>query len=64
MLLRSISWLFLYARNPSFRSDVFPIIRDNCLACHSDQTKMGQLVMESYDGLMLGGKRRTRDYRR
>ncbi len=41
---------------PSFRSDVFPIIRDNCLACHSDQTKMGQLVMESYDGLMLGGK--------
>ena len=41
---------------PSFRTDVFPIFRDNCLACHSAQTKMGQLVMESYDGLMLGGK--------
>ena len=42
---------------PSFRTDVFPILRDNCLACHSAQTKMGELVMESYDGLMRGGKK-------
>ncbi|MDA1315237.1 MAG: hypothetical protein O2968_18040 [Acidobacteria bacterium] len=45
----------LSAADPSFRTDVFPIFRDNCLACHSAQTKMGQLVMEDYDGLMQGG---------
>jgi len=42
---------------PSFRTEVFPILRDNCLACHSAQTKMGELVIESYDGLMKGGKK-------
>jgi len=46
----------LSAAEPSFRADVFPILRDNCLACHSAQTKMGELVMEDYDGLMVGGK--------
>ncbi len=46
----------LSAAGPSFRTDVFPIFRDNCLACHSAQTKMGQLVVEDYDGLMKGGK--------
>ena len=46
----------LCAAEPSFKNDVFPILRDNCLACHSAQAKMGQLVMEDYDGLMLGGK--------
>jgi len=42
---------------PSSRTDVFPILRDNCLACHSAQTKMGEFVIESYDGLMKGGKK-------
>ena len=46
----------LCAAEPSFKNDVFPILRDNCLACHSAQAKMGELVMEDYDGLMLGGK--------
>jgi WD40 repeat protein len=46
----------LSGADPSFRRDVFPLFRDNCLACHSAQTKMGQLVMEDYDGLMKGGK--------
>ncbi len=46
----------LSAADPSFRTDVFPIFRDNCLACHSAQTKMGELVMEDYDGLMRGGQ--------
>ena len=46
----------LTAAEPSFKNDVFPILRDNCLACHSAQAKMGQLVMEDYDGLMTGGK--------
>ncbi|MEZ5391842.1 MAG: c-type cytochrome domain-containing protein [Bryobacterales bacterium] len=49
--------LCLNAAGPSFRSDVFPILRDNCLACHSAQTKMGGLVMEDYAGLVHGGKR-------
>ena len=46
----------LAAADPSFKNDVFPILRDNCLACHSAQAKMGQFVMEDYDGLMMGGK--------
>ena len=46
------AWLFgvvllagglLRAAEPSFRSDVFPIFRDNCLACHSAQVKMGEV---------------------
>lgn len=43
------------AQAPSFASDVFPILRDNCLACHSAQTKMGGLVMEDFQGLSKGG---------
>jgi WD40 repeat protein len=45
----------LNAQGPAFASDVFPILRDNCLACHSAQTKMGGLVMEDYAGLSRGG---------
>ena len=45
----------LAAADPSFKDDVFSILRDNCLACHSAQAKMGELVMEDYDGLMAGG---------
>lgn len=41
---------------PSYNRDVFPILRDNCMACHSSAAKMGGLVMESYDLLMKGGK--------
>jgi len=40
---------------PSFDSQVAPILQKNCLACHSSASKMGGLVMESYDGLMKGG---------
>ncbi len=46
----------LQGAGPSFRSDVFPIFRDNCLACHSAQVKMGEFVIESYEDLMRGGK--------
>lgn len=58
-------WLFgvvllagglLRAAEPSFRGDVFPIFRDNCLACHSAQVKMGEFVIESYEDLMQGGR--------
>ena len=40
---------------PSFNSDIAPILQKNCLACHSSATKMGGLVMESYDALIKGG---------
>ena len=44
------------SQSPSYNRDVFPILRDNCMACHSSAVKMGGLVMESYDMLMKGGK--------
>src|SRR5271163_2257600 len=40
---------------PSFNSDVAPILQKNCFACHTSTTKMGDLVMESYNSLMKGG---------
>jgi len=40
---------------PNFTSQVAPILQKNCLACHSSASKMGGLVMESYDALMKGG---------
>jgi WD40 repeat protein len=40
---------------PTFDSQVAPILQKNCLACHSSASKMGGLVMESYDALMKGG---------
>ena len=43
-------------QTPSYNRDVFPILRDNCLACHSSAAKMGGLVMESYEMLLKGGK--------
>jgi dipeptidyl aminopeptidase/acylaminoacyl peptidase len=43
------------ASEPSFNSDIAPILQKNCLACHSSAEKMGGLVMESYDSLIKGG---------
>jgi WD40 repeat protein len=40
----------------SYLRDIVPILRDNCLACHSSETKQGGLVMDSYESLMKGGK--------
>ena len=40
---------------PDF-STVAPILQKNCLACHASATKMGGLILESYDSLMKGGK--------
>ncbi|HEV2425762.1 MAG TPA: c-type cytochrome domain-containing protein [Terriglobia bacterium] len=40
---------------PAFGTQVAPILRKNCLACHSAAAKMGGLVMQSYDSLMKGG---------
>jgi len=43
------------ASPPSFSADIAPILQKNCVACHSSSTKMGDLVMDSYDALMKGG---------
>ena len=44
---------------PNFNSQVAPILQKNCLACHSSASKMGGLIMESYDTLMKGGAHGT-----
>jgi WD40 repeat protein len=40
----------------SYLRDIVPLLRDNCLPCHSSETKQGGLVMDSYESLMKGGK--------
>ena len=41
----------------SFKKDVFPIIKMNCLPCHTeDQMNPSELYMESYADLKKGGK--------
>jgi Planctomycete cytochrome C len=41
----------------SFQSDVFPVIKKNCLPCHAeDQYNPSELSLDSYDLLMAGGK--------
>jgi uncharacterized membrane protein len=41
----------------SFKKDVFPIIKMNCLPCHTeDEMNPSELYLESYSELMKGGK--------
>ena len=41
----------------SFKKNVFPIIKVNCLPCHTeDQMNPSELFMETYTDLMKGGK--------
>lgn len=42
---------------PSFGSDILPILRNSCTACHDADLKSGELRLDTYDGLMKGGKR-------
>ena len=39
----------------SFEDEILPILRENCLACHSSSEKQGNLVLESPQGLLKGG---------
>ena len=39
----------------SFENEVLPILRENCLACHSAGEKQGNLVLESPQGMLKGG---------
>jgi hypothetical protein len=41
----------------SFKHDVFPILKMNCTPCHTeDEMNPSELYMESYEGIMKGGK--------
>jgi hypothetical protein len=40
----------------SFKRDVFPIIKTNCLNCHDAANHNGGIVLDSYDKLQLYGK--------
>lgn len=39
----------------SFEKEILPILRQNCLACHSANEKQGDLVLESPRGMLQGG---------
>ena len=46
-------------REASFKQDVFPILSENCLACHKSGAEgyiKSGLSMENYDSLMKGTK--------
>src|SRR6266704_3532 len=43
------------ASPPTYTGQVEPILRQKCFPCHSSASKMGGLVMESYEGLIKGG---------
>lgn len=40
---------------PSYTSDVAPILKKNCMICHSHAAHKSGLVMDSYETLMKGG---------
>jgi WD40 repeat protein len=40
---------------PSYSKDVVPILKKNCVICHSHGAHKSGLVMDSYDALMKGG---------
>ena len=44
------------ATAPSFQKDVLPILRTACLGCHSAENPTSGLALNSYAGLMKGGK--------
>ncbi len=43
--------------DPRYTFDIAPILARNCIACHSANTKMGGLVLETFEGLEKGGNR-------
>ena len=61
-VLGALAWLSLPASAteqaaPSYTAEIVPILARNCIACHSANTKMGGLVLETMDALELGGQR-------
>ncbi|MCX6584995.1 MAG: PSD1 and planctomycete cytochrome C domain-containing protein [Acidobacteria bacterium] len=43
------------AANPRFASDVLPILRAKCIACHGDKAAQAGLTLTSRDALLRGG---------
>jgi WD40 repeat protein len=41
---------------PSFSKDIVPILEKNCIVCHSKGAHKSDLVLDSYENLMKGGK--------
>src|SRR5579859_5766134 len=44
------------ASPPSFSKDVAPIFKKNCIVCHSKGAHKSDLVLDTYENLMKGGK--------
>src|SRR5260221_3975087 len=40
---------------PSFERQIAPLLRDNCLKCHSGKSPKGELDLTSAQGLTAGG---------
>ena len=40
---------------PSYAADIAPLFAKNCVGCHSQKTKMGGLVLETFEDLRKGG---------
>ena len=60
VVLLALAWLPASApadeqSSPSYTSDIAPILARNCVACHSANTKMGGLLLDTFDGLEKGG---------
>jgi WD40 repeat protein len=41
----------------TFEKDIYPVLRAKCTVCHSGSQKEGKLDLDSYEGLIKGGKR-------
>ncbi len=40
----------------TYTDQVEPVLQNKCLGCHNNSSKMGGLIMETYDSLMKGGQ--------
>jgi tricorn protease-like protein len=45
------------ASTPDYSKDVAPILQKNCVICHSKAAHKNDLILDSYQALMKGGKR-------
>ncbi len=54
MLMLPVAFLLMVAG--SFESDVLPVFRAKCFACHSAKLRSGGLSLESRDDILRGGK--------
>ena len=55
MALASMSSLAYSADKVTYKTDVKPILREHCFACHNQDDATASLALDSYEGLMAGG---------